>query len=105
MESKSGSPACHDADRARQQWARTARREFAEETGQRQAEHPVEVRLVSVPAYADTNVVLGAKDLANLGACAAESFDVTDISGRKFQPSQSQSRPISARPRAMFPAD
>jgi hypothetical protein len=36
------------------------------------------VRLVSVPTDADTHVVLGAKDLANSGASAAESFDLLD---------------------------
>jgi hypothetical protein len=36
------------------------------------------VRLVSVPIDADTDVVLGAKDLANSGASAAESFDLLD---------------------------
>jgi hypothetical protein len=45
---------------------------------QRQAEHPVEVRLVSVPADADTDVVRGTKDLTNSGASAAESFDLLD---------------------------
>jgi hypothetical protein len=45
---------------------------------QRQAEHPVEVRLVSMPPDADTDVVLGAKDLTYSGAWAAESFDHLD---------------------------
>jgi hypothetical protein len=31
-----------------------------------------------VPADADTDVVFGAKDLANSGAAAAESFDLLD---------------------------
>jgi hypothetical protein len=47
----------------------------------RQAEHPVEVRLVSVPADADTDVVLGAKDLTNSGAPAAESFPAHRATG------------------------
>ena len=45
---------------------------------QRQAEHPVEVRLVSVPADPDADVVLGTKDLANSGFWATESFDFLD---------------------------
>jgi hypothetical protein len=36
------------------------------------------VRLVSVPADADTDVVLGAKHLNNSGAWTAESFDLLD---------------------------
>jgi hypothetical protein len=45
---------------------------------QRQAEYPVELRLVPVPPDADTDAVLGAKNLANLGPWAAESFDLLD---------------------------
>jgi hypothetical protein len=49
---------------------------------QRQAEHPVEVRLVPVPADADTDVALGAKDLTNSAASAAKAstFSMIDPS-------------------------
>jgi hypothetical protein len=44
----------------------------------RKAENPVKMRLVAVPANADTDVILRAKNLLNPGIGAAERFDLRD---------------------------